>query len=88
MSRLRREKRRFWGLTAGTVLVALCCFSPILVIAVAAVGLGTIVAYLDVILFPVLFVILGLTYWAYRNYQKECARCNLTSDAKEEHESI
>lgn len=48
----------------GTVITALCCFTPILVILVAAVGLSWAVGYLDYVLFPGLFVFIGITIYA------------------------
>lgn len=56
----------------GTVLVALCCFTPILVILFAAVGLSAWVGYLDYVLFPALFVFLGLTVFAYIRKKTGC----------------
>jgi len=48
----------------GTVIAALCCFTPILVILLAAVGLSWAVGYLDYVLLPALFVFIGLTIYA------------------------
>jgi len=48
----------------GTVLVALCCFTPILVVLVTAVGLAAIVGYLDYVLFPALFLFILITIYA------------------------
>lgn len=48
----------------GTVLAALCCFTPILVILLAAVGFSWAVGYLDYVLLPALFVFSGLTIYA------------------------
>lgn len=48
----------------GTVIAALCCFTPILVVLFAAVGLSWAVGYLDYVLFPVLFIFIGLTIYA------------------------
>ena len=36
----------------GTVLVALCCFTPVLVILLGAVGLAALTGYLDYVLCP------------------------------------
>ncbi|MHA1525028.1 MAG: mercury resistance system transport protein MerF [Alphaproteobacteria bacterium] len=44
----------------GAVLAAICCFTPLLVIVIAAVGLSAITGWLDYALFPMLFVCLGL----------------------------
>ena len=48
----------------GTVLVALCCFTPILVILLAAVGLSALTGYLDYVLLPALVFFIGLTCYA------------------------
>lgn len=50
----------------GSILAAICCFTPVLVIALAAVGVGAAVAWLDVILLPVLagfMVMTGYGLW-------------------------
>lgn len=60
----------------GTLIVALCCFTPLLVILLAAVGLsaftGTFTGYLDVALFPALAFFIGLTGYAF--YRKKPQR--------------
>ena len=48
----------------GTVLVALCCFTPILVIGLGVVGLSALTGYLDVVLLPALAAFIGLTLYA------------------------
>ena len=48
----------------GSVIVALCCVTPILVVAVSALGLAAIVGWLDFVLFPMLAGFLGLTGYA------------------------
>lgn len=48
----------------GTVIAALCCFTPILVILLAAVGFSWAVGYLDYVLLPALFIFVGLTVYA------------------------
>ncbi len=48
----------------GSVLVALCCVTPVLVIALGALGLAAIVGWLDFVLFPLLAGFLGLTGYA------------------------
>jgi len=44
----------------GSVIAALCCFTPILVVVVAGVGLSAVVGWLDYALFPLLFASLGV----------------------------
>ena len=48
---------------AGTVLTAICCFTPVLVVALAALGV-TSVAWLDAVLLPLLFFFIALTLYA------------------------
>ena len=48
----------------GTVLSALCCFTPLLVVTLGAVGLSALVGWLDYILLPVLFVFFAITAYA------------------------
>ena len=48
----------------GTVVAALCCFTPLLVVLVSAVGLSAIIGYLDYVLFPALDIFLGITGYA------------------------
>ncbi|SFL17831.1 mercuric ion transport protein [Nitrosomonas aestuarii] len=56
----------------GTLIVALCCFTPLLVILLAAVGLSAFTGYLDVVLFPALGFFIGLTGYAF--YRKKSQR--------------
>lgn len=48
----------------GTTLVALCCFTPVLVILLGVVGLSALVGYLDYVLLPALALFIGLTIYA------------------------
>ncbi len=48
----------------GTVVAALCCFTPILVVLFGVVGLSAAVGYLDYVLFPTLAFFVGLTLYA------------------------
>ncbi len=54
----------------GSVIVALCCVTPILVVAVSAIGLAAIVGWLDFVLFPALAFFLGLTAYALTRRRK------------------
>jgi mercuric ion transport protein len=42
----------------GSVIAALCCFTPILVILFGVLGLSALVGYLDYVLFPLLGIFL------------------------------
>jgi mercuric ion transport protein len=44
----------------GSLIAAVCCFTPLLVVAFIGVGLGGLVGGLDYVLFPILFASLGL----------------------------
>ncbi len=48
----------------GTAIVALCCFTPVLVILFGAVGLAALVGYLHYVLFPALAFFVALTIYA------------------------
>lgn len=48
----------------GTIVAALCCFTPILVVLFGAVGLSWLVGYLDYVLFPALFIFIEITIYA------------------------
>ncbi len=50
----------------GTVIAALCCFTPLLVVGVTVVGLSAIAGWLDFVLYPALFFFIGLTVYAVR----------------------
>ena len=55
----------------GTVVAAVCCVTPILVILVVGVGLSSIVGYLDFVLFPALAIFVAITVYAlYRQSQR------------------
>lgn len=51
---------------AGTIVTALCCFTPVLVVLLGIAGLSTVTGYLDFVLFPVLAFFVGLTVYAVR----------------------
>src|SRR3546814_7652403 len=48
----------------GSAIAAICCFTPILVIVAAGLGLSALVGWLDYALFPALFSFLGVTAYA------------------------
>ncbi|WP_075996036.1 mercury resistance system transport protein MerF [Salaquimonas pukyongi] len=50
---------------AGTLVTALCCFTPILVWLLTAIGLAGIIGYLDIVLFPALGVFVLVTGYAF-----------------------
>lgn len=65
----------------GTVIAALCCFTPLLVILLGVVGLSAVTGYLDYVLLPALAFFVGLTAWAiWRKQRDNTARNEATND--------
>ena len=55
----------------GSIIAALCCFTPILAVLLGAVGVGWFVGYLDYVVVPVMVIFLGLIgYAVWRNAEK------------------
>lgn len=56
----------------GTAIAAVCCFTPLLVVALGAIGLSGLVGWwLDLILFPALFLFMAMAgYGLYRLRQQ------------------
>ncbi len=48
----------------GSAVIALCCFTPILVVTLGIVGLGAVTGYLDYVLLPALAAFVGITIYA------------------------
>ena len=54
--------RKLLGIgVGGTVIAALCCFTPVLVVLLGAVGLTAWLAWLDFVLLPLLALFLVIT---------------------------
>ena len=56
----------------GTAIAAVCCFTPLLVVALGAIGFSGLVGWwLDLILFPALFLFMAMAgYGLYRLRQQ------------------
>ncbi|WP_299784373.1 mercury resistance system transport protein MerF [uncultured Roseobacter sp.] len=52
-----------WGL-GGALFAALCCFTPLLVVVIAGVGLSALTGWLDYGLFPLMFFSLAVVVQA------------------------
>jgi mercuric ion transport protein len=50
----------------GTIIAALCCFTPLLVILLGGVGLSALTGYLDDIVLPALGIFVGIIVYALR----------------------
>lgn len=69
----------------GAGIVALCCFTPILVGLLAVLGLGALTGYLDFVLLPALAFFIGLlVYGLVRQGSGQAACCPEPSLNKEE----
>jgi len=49
---------------AGRIILAICCFTPFLVMLLTAIGLETILIYIDYLLIPTLIFFIALTIYA------------------------
>ena len=73
-----QDAKKVWiSAVVGVVLVALCCFTPVLVILFSLVGLSALTPYLDYILLPALLVLVIVAVLAYRKW-KHATRHNQT----------
>lgn len=54
----------------GSAVIALCCFTPILVVTLGILGVGGLTGYLDYVLLPSLFVFIGITFYALTRKQR------------------
>lgn len=60
---------------AGSVVAALCCATPILVILFGVLGLSAWVGWLDYVLIPAFVVFIGITIYALYRRREEAACC-------------
>ena len=58
------ERRLLITGIVGTIIAALCCFTPVLAVLLGFVGLSALLGWLDVVLLPALAVFIGLTIYA------------------------
>lgn len=64
------EKKLLRTGIVGTEIAALCCFTPLLVVVLGAVGLSPALGWLDYLLLPSLAFFVGLTIYAVYRRQK------------------
>lgn len=62
------------GLT-GSVVAALCCFTPALALLFGALGLSAWLGWADLVLLPALVVFLGMTAWGLWRRNRATACC-------------
>ena len=68
------ERRLLWVGAAGSAVTAVCCFTPVLVILLGALGLSAWLAWLDYLLLPALVLFIGLTAAAALRMQRSRRR--------------
>ncbi len=68
---MNKSKKTFISALVGTILIAICCFTPVLVIAFGAIGLSILIPYLDFVLFPALGILVIITALSYRKMKGE-----------------
>lgn len=59
----------------GAAIAALCCFTPVLVILLGAVGAAAWIGYLDYVLLPALVIFIGITVYAWHRRRQAQACC-------------
>jgi len=69
---------------AGTVIAAICCATPVLVIALGALGLSAWVSGLDYVLLPALAVFVGLTAYGLWRRNRASACCDTSTQTNKE----
>jgi mercuric ion transport protein len=67
---------------AGSVIAAICCFTPALVLLLGAVGLSAWLAWLDYVLLPALILFLGITVYALIRKQRAKAGQTRPTEAR------
>ena len=64
MSAEKSDRRLLATGIIGTVIAALCCFTPVLAVQFSIVGLSAVLGWLDYVLLPALAFFIGLTIYA------------------------
>ena len=64
MSAEKSDRRLLATGIIGTVIAALCCFTPVLAVMFGLVGLSAVLGWADVVLLPALGFFIGLTIYA------------------------
>ncbi|MDZ4257783.1 MAG: mercury resistance system transport protein MerF [Gemmatimonadales bacterium] len=70
---------------AGSIIAALCCFTPVLVITLTALGLAAWVGYIDLVVLPLLVVFVVVAVVAWQRMRRDAA-CDSGSAANETEE--
>lgn len=76
------RKRLLWTGLIGSAVVALCCFTPLLVALLGVMGFAALTGYLDYVLLPALGIFLGLIVVALYRQQQTAARHCCTAQSE------
>jgi len=68
---MNSKKSLIASMTTG-IVAGLCCFTPLLVWALAALGLSAALAYLDYVLLPMMGLSVAASLYFYWRYRKSC----------------
>ncbi len=74
-----RHGTRLGVCVGGTVIVAICCFTPALVIILGVVGLSAWLAWLDYVLLPMLGVFVVFTVIAFIGWKRSRSGAGISS---------
>lgn len=69
------SKKGFYAAIAGTVLAALCCATPLLIITRAAVSSSSFTPYLDYAFMPALILLIIIAGVSFRQNKKSLSKC-------------
>lgn len=64
------SKKLLCASCTGTVLTAICCFTPALTLLLGVVGLSAWLGWLDYVLIPALVIFAGMTVYAFTKLGK------------------
>lgn len=68
----------------GSIILAVCCFTPVLVVLLSIVGLAGLTGYFDVVLLPALAFFVGLSAYALWRKQRCAAGKKCKTENKED----
>lgn len=69
-----KDEKLFRIGVVGAVIAAVCCFTPVLVVFLGALGLSAVVGWLDSVLLPALAVFIGVMVYAMLRRRKASAK--------------
>ncbi len=67
----QKSKKGFYAAIIGIIIVAICCFTPVLVITLGGIGLIAFTPYLDYVLYPAIILFIVLAIISYNKWKKQ-----------------